>query len=71
MQELVNELGSNGAFSGTLAADSSNVVTLVGDLYNVSKISHKLCEICLRCRQIHSRVLINYHGFHILNQVKL
>ena len=37
MQELVNELGSNGAFSGTLAADSSNVVTLVEDLYNVSK----------------------------------
>ena len=37
MQELVNELGSNGAFSGELAADSSNVVTLVQDLYNVSE----------------------------------
>ena len=37
MQELVNELGTNGAFTGTLAADSSNVVTLVRDLYNVSK----------------------------------
>lgn len=37
MQELVNELGSNGAFSGILAADSSNVVSLVQELYNVSK----------------------------------
>ena len=35
LQELVRELG-DGAFTGTLAADSSNVVTLVRDLYNVS-----------------------------------
>ena len=41
IQELVNELGSNGAFTGTLAADSSNVVTLVRELYNVS---HKTCS---------------------------
>lgn len=34
----MNELGSNGAFTGTLAADSSNVVTLVSDLYDVSEI---------------------------------
>ena len=33
-QELVRELG-DGAFVGTLASDSSNVVTLVEDLYNV------------------------------------
>ena len=30
----------DGAFSGTLAADSSNIVTLVEDLYNVSPLSH-------------------------------
>ena len=36
LQALVNELGSNGAFTGTLASDSSNVVDLVRQLYNVS-----------------------------------
>ena len=36
----MRELG-DGAFSGTLAADSGNVVTLVRDLYNVStKLIH-------------------------------
>ena len=34
-QELIRELG-DGAFVGTLASDSSNIVTLVRDLYNVS-----------------------------------
>ena len=42
VQELVRELG-DGAFSGTLAADSSNVVTLVRDLYNVRpNVTHKI-----------------------------
>ena len=36
-QELIRELG-DGSFTGTLAADSSNVVTLVRDLYNVSVV---------------------------------
>ena len=35
MQELARELG-NGAASGTLASDSSNVVELVRTQYNVS-----------------------------------
>ena len=34
MQLLVDELGDR-AYLGTLAADSSNVVDLVADLYNV------------------------------------
>lgn len=36
MQALVSELGEGSAFAGTLARDSSNVVTLVNDLYDVS-----------------------------------
>lgn len=39
----MEELGE-GAFSGTLADDSSNVVDLVAQLYNVSTCTHILAE---------------------------
>ena len=53
----MNELGSNGAFSGTLAADSSNVVTLVRDLYNVSKKEfHPSSRLVLRGQTLSMRV---------------
>jgi len=39
----VEELGE-GAFSGTLADDSSNVVDLVAQLYNVSTCTHILAK---------------------------
>ena len=41
MQELARELG-NGAASGTLASDSSNVVELVRTQYNVSVIFYEM-----------------------------
>lgn len=39
LQRLADELGDR-AFTGTLAADSSNVVQLVADLYNVSSTGY-------------------------------
>lgn len=45
----MRELGSKGAFSAELAVDSSNIVQLVHDSYNVSFIllsSHNYNYIC-------------------------
>ena len=36
MQPLVDELGRDRAYLGTLAADSSNIVDLVEEIYYVS-----------------------------------